>query len=242
MRNLIIAFCLLFPTFSYAGQSMGEMLVDIRYSISDSTITSHTSKYTDAVLIAKMNQVQREICRLAMPIYASQFMATTAGVQEYSISSDTEKIDKISFLLQSGTTNYQKLTFSTIQSLDTDRGINWENLPAARPMNYYLKSGVFGLVPAPSSSYSYASAMHIYYYQIPTNMVNYSDLPFNSIVWLQDYSNAIVEGVVWKCKKEKGMSWQDDYTMYNNIVGQLKSDVSNMRPDNSTINVQPKGN
>jgi hypothetical protein len=67
-----------------------------------------------------------------------------------------------------------------------------------------------------------------------------ADLPFNRVAYLQDYSNLIVLGVSWKCKKEKGLSWADDYTQYMTILGQMKADVSSMRPDNTTINIQPK--
>ena len=243
MKKIFLAIaCLFVCSFVHAGQNLGQMRYDIRYQINDTTDTSHITKYTDSFLNARINQVQKEICRMTYPLYSVGYITTSSGIATYSISTDTAKIDKVCYLISTTglINNYQKLTYSTVQSLDVDRGISWESLPVGRPLNFYELGTSIGLVPAPSITYSYANAVKIYYYQIPADMSFDADLPFNGVAYLQDYSNLIVLGVSWKCKKEKGLSWADDYTQYMTILGQMKADVSSMRPDNTTINIQPK--
>ena len=243
MRRLFLALCLLSVSFvsAHALQNLGAIRYDIRYQINDTTDTSHTTKYSDSFLNARINQVQREVCRYTFAIYSSQLISAVTAQQLYSVSTDTAKIDKVVFLQTSSTTSYKKLQFSSIQSLDNDKGIMWEQLPQSLPTNYFEMGNTIGLVPAPAGSYSVANAIKVYYYQIPADMVYDTDLPYNSISYLQDYSNAIVQGVIYKCKKEKGAASADDFTLYQGIINQMKQDMNNMRPDNSTIPIN-RGN
>ena len=242
MRKLLIGLCLLvgvaascFATSATA--TLGAMRLDIRYSILDTSATAQNYRYSDPYLNTRINQVQKEIVRAAFPLYNYALITPVTGQMWYTVSTDTAKIDRVSYQVSVTTNNYQPLVYSTIKSLDVERGISWESLPAARPLNYVVMNNSIGLVPAPSGAYCFPGGIKVYYYQSAADMVNDSDTPFNGVTPYQDYSSLIVLGVTIKCKKEKGVVSTDEQNMYLGMLGQFKMDVNNSRPDNSVINV-----
>jgi hypothetical protein len=220
-----------------ATATLGAMRLDVRYSILDTSATAQNYRYPDAYLNTRINQVQKEIVRAVFPLYNYALITPVTGQMWYTVSTDTAKIDKVSYQINVTTNNYQPLVYSTVKSLDVDRGISWESLPSGRPLNYVVINSNIGLVPSPSGSYCFPGGMKVYYYQDAADMVLDTDLPFNGVTQYQDYSSLIVLGVTIKCKKEKGVPSTDEQGMYVAMLNQFKLDVQSERPDNSVINV-----
>ena len=89
------------------AMTLGDIRKDIRYKIHDTTDTVQVSnlRYSDAFLNTRINQVMKEISQGTYPIYNKQLINAVTGQQEYSVSTDTVKIDKVVFLITSATTS-----------------------------------------------------------------------------------------------------------------------------------------
>jgi len=237
MRKILIVLCLMSAVRFVNAANLGDIRNDIRFNILDTTSTSHNTRYSDSFLNYRINQANKEIARACYPLYSSVLIGAVTGQQEYTISTDTLKIDKVVFLINTSTGSYRKLIQSTIQSLDNDKGILWEALPPGLPTNYYQKANILGLVPAPASSYANANAIKVYYYREVQDMVSDSDNPYNGIYVMQDYYTAIIYAVTWRCKHDKGSSWADDYKLYSDYVAKMQADLQTTRTDSSVITV-----
>jgi len=154
---------------------------------------------------------------------------------EYTVSSETAKIDKVVYMISTTTDSYKKLTFATIQSLDNEKGSTWEQLADGLPTHYYVRGNVIGLVPPPSSTYAIANALKIYYYKSPSDMVSDTDIPWDGLYFLTDYHRLIVLGVTIKCKKEKGSDITADKNEYDMLLLRMQTDLNAIRPDSQVI-------
>ena len=237
MKRIVLFLCLV-SIFSYArAATLGQIRNDVRYRVLDTLTVSHNTRYTDDFLNYRINEVQKEIIKATYPAYTSNIIATTAGVGEYFLSSDTLRVDKVVYMINSSTSSYQKLAYSTIQSLDTDRGLQWEALPPSRPMNYYFKGNIIGLVPRPSAAYATNYSLKIYYYHQTAQLVNDDDIAFGNIYVMQPYCSLITDGVVIKCQQDKGADWSNAYTAWQAGIAAMKNDINSTRPASTVINV-----
>lgn len=235
MRSIVLAI-LLFPSIVF-GMTRSDIRDEVRLKIRDTSTTTANLRYTDAQLNKKIGFVEQEIAQATLPIYTKDLIDAVTGQIEYTISTDTIKIDKVVFLITSSTTSYKKLSNSTIQSLDNDKGLMWEGLPNGLPTNYYERGNVIGLIPAPSATYSTTNAIKVYYYKQPQGMGSDSDEPFDSIYSLRPYHYLIVLGASIKCKQDIGMSIADDVALYNQGLQQMKFEVANRLDRQTTITV-----
>jgi hypothetical protein len=238
MRKIILSATLgLLCAASVSAVQLSDIRNEVRFMILDTTTTSNNTRYSDAFLNQRINEAARELCRQTYPIYSKSLISAVTGQQEYLISTDTIKIDKVVFLINTSTSSYRKLVFSTIQSLDTDKGIMWESLPPGLPTNYYVRNNYLGIVQAPSSVYAVTNAIKVYYYKMPQDMMSDSDQPFDGIFSLQDYSNILVYGTAIKCDQDMSKPWADEQKTYDTMVQRMILDLSAQRPDSSVINV-----
>ena len=235
--SIKLALLFLFLTVSGYASTLGDIRTDIRLNISDSLTQSNHQKYTDTFLNYRINQSAKEIARACYPLYTSQLIDAVTGQREYTVSTDTLKVDKVVFLINTSTGSYRKLIQSTIQSLDNDKGVLWESLPAGLPTNYYQRANIIGIVPAPSSTYANVAAIKVYYYKEMSDMVSDSDQPWNGIFAMQNYVDTLIYSVTWKCKKDKGENWQDDYKLYTDRLTKMQADLNIYRTDSTVINV-----
>jgi len=219
------------------ASTLGELRNDIRYHIIDTTTTSRTTRYSDSILNYRINQAAREIARASLPTYTTKLISPTTNQQEYTISTDTAKVDKVVYQINSTTDSYRKLTYGTPQSLDNDKGLMWEQLSAGLPTHYYLRGNTLGLVPKPSGSYCFANGIKVYYYKSFADMVSDSDQPWDGQYNLIDYHYLIMLHVSIQCKDETGLPIDRDMATYNAGIARLQTDINAVRPDNQTIPV-----
>lgn len=235
MKKLIkiLSILIFVPSIIYA-LTLSDIRDEVRLQIRDN---STTQTYTDAQLNKRIQIVEQEIAQATYPIYTKQLISPVTGQAEYTISSDTAKIDKVVYLNTSSTTSYKKLNFSTIKSLDADKGIMWENLPSGLPTNYYTRGNIIGFVPAPGSGFCNPNSVKIYYYKKPQGVSSDSDVPFDDIYSLYPYHYLVTLGTTIKCKKDRQMDITADVQMYNTGIAQMKYDVSNEPDRAGTVTV-----
>ena len=240
MKKLILTFMML-GMFSVSGfaSTLAQMLEDLRFSINDTTTTSHSPRYTDTFLTYRLNEEQKEIARATFPIYTSKLIDGVTSQTEYTVSTDTAKIDKVTYWsVPTSTDSYRRLIYATIRQLDKLKGLTWESLPAGTPTHYYTRSNVIGIVPPLSSTYAVSDAIKVYYYKSPSDLVNSTDIPFDGLYNMVDFHRLLVLGVGIRCKKEMGKPWQDDKAEYNGMLLRMQNDLSTLRPDSSVIDVR----
>lgn len=241
MKKLLPAVLLgLFIASACFGATLSELRTDIRYAILDTTnTTTINQKYSDTFLNYRINQTAQEIARATLPIYTYDLISPVTGQMEYTVSTDTAKIDRVCYWQVLGNTDsYKKLNFATLANLDENKGLTWEGLGSGLPTDYYVRGKIIGLVPKPAGTYSHANAIKVYYYKTPMDMLSDDAEPWEGVYNLKDYHSLIVIGVTYKCKKDKGdQTWKDDYTTYMNGIARMQQDLSTIRPDSSVIPV-----
>ncbi len=236
-KRIIACLGLLYFASTSFSATLSEIRSDVRYSIRDTTATTNNYKYSDVFLNYRINQTAQEIARATLPIYTSKLISTVTGQMEYTVSTDTAKIDRVCMWQTVSTTdNYKKLTFATLSNLDDRKGSTWESSGAGNPTDYYVRGNIVGLVPKPDGAHSFTNALKVYYYKIPIDMCSDSAEPWEGIYNLKDYHSLIVIGVTYKCKKDVGdQTWKDDYTTFLSGLARMQTDLNTVRPDSQVI-------
>lgn len=239
MKKLLLFFYFVCASIPLNAMTLSEMRSEVRFRIHDttSTVNVFNLRYSDSFLNTRINQVMKEISQTAYPIYSKQLISAVTAQQEYAVSTDTIKIDKVVFLISSSTSSYRRLTYETPNSLDTDVSPTWEQNPPALPLYWYQINNKIGIVPAPSGTYSVANAIKIYYYKQPQIMLSDTDSPFDGVYSLESYHYLIVLGTVIKCKQDIGLDASGEKQIYDIGVARMAADMGAPPPRQGVINV-----
>lgn len=158
-----------------------------------------------STLLIRINQAQTEIQSYTNAIKQSVSYNPTASVNYITLSSDLLTVLSATKTLTNG--NVLPLPLITIQELNYLYP-DFRQWTTGEPLYCYL-DGTYQklyLVPAPDAIFaSTVGAIGTYESQVPTALVNSTDIPFDSFVPMVPFHYSIIHWVVAVC-------WEDDAT------------------------------
>lgn len=162
---------------------------------------SNTRWATD-VLTSRINQAQQHIQGFTNAVKVTETLTPTANTQQVTLNSSTMDVLDVTFLRSDG--NVISLPGLTRQELDYRYG-NWRQFTAGVPFSWYYDASnqQLNLVPAPDSANAQTNGLTVLESRVPADLVNSTDIPFDSNNQMIPYHMAIVYWVVSQC-------WMDD--------------------------------
>ena len=164
----------------------------------------NNSRWTTAVLLARMNRSAAKILVLTNSVKTQETLTATAATQAVQI--DTDAIDVIRVDIQRTNGDWKKLPGIFRDQLDFQFP-NWQQLTDGEPLIYWWDgtNQQINLVPAPDSANAITDGLKVWEIQKPSNMTDIADVPFDSNAAMIPYHDAIVYDVTAEC-------WMDDGT------------------------------
>lgn len=237
MKNLFKALFLVILIQSLAvAADRAVLLRQLRYSIKDTSTTTNNVRWTDDILLERMNIVQEKIAMDTLCLYKEHQSTPTAEQAEYTLPTDMYVIDRVAYLSQSSATafcEFKKLKAYTLPGLDTNVNILWENSTSGLPMRYYEKGNVIGLNPKPSSVYVSTGALKIDYYARPQEMDSDDDVPWNGFYPLYSFHDLIIQGTAIWCLSDEGYDVSAREQKYYRLLDRMKNAVR-YKPDQNS--------
>lgn len=193
--KMILAMGLLFTIVSPShGMTASEILDRVRVNIADQSTAGNRQQFTDATLLAYLNDGQREANILAWLLQDRINLTLVSGTTEYALPADFLSTDRVLF-------NGQKLTQTSLNELDSTSP-GWSTSTGATPQKYYLYRTtvtVMGFVPAPRSPT--ITTVTMYYIKQPAELTSTSQTPWNGWASLTPYHTALVYYVSYRAYK-----------------------------------------
>lgn len=235
---LSLAFCI-FITSNLFALNTTQIEEQIRYQVRDTTDTVNNPRWSEDILLKRINIVQDDIVAFTKCLKGRCLVTPIAEYGEYRLPNDLLTIDRVTYSISDSTTDHKRLTWMSLADLDIDK-MTWEGIGSGLPREYYERRNYIGLYPKPSSTYATTKALKIDYWKKPEALSDDDDIPFDGDYSLYPYHDLIIIGVVIMCKKDEG-SWQEVQVLQVEYAALLKSlhDYVLMRPDEQTIIREP---
>ena len=193
---------------------LSEILAEIKRSLKEPDTDGH---WTDNELIRRVNLVQADICRKTEFLHKKADISFNTVGKNYPIPADCLKVVSVVY-------ENKRVVGTTAQQLDDKclfKSKKWRE-ETGEPEIYYQEFNVINLVPKPIN----AQNITLYYIGVADNMVNDTDKPFNNIEQLQSVSQAIIDGVIYRCMLEDGNIAISD--RYKNLYIQELKDIKDL--------------
>lgn len=191
-----------------------EILAEIKRSLKEPETGGH---WTDSELLRRANLIQADICRKTELLLKTGSVSFNAVSGNYPIPADCLKVVAVVY-------ENKRLIGTTAQQIDDRCIFNskvWRE-ETGEPKTYYQEFNVINLVPKPQT----ASDIKLHYIGVADNMVNSTDKPFNNTEQLQSASQAIIDGVIYRCMLEDGNVTLSD--RYNSLYLQDLKDIKDL--------------
>ena len=161
-------------------------------------------RWTSDVLTSRLNQAQTIVQGLTNAVKTVEVLTATVNTPQLTIDVDALDVLRVRLTLSNG--SYKKLDGITREELDF-RYPNWENFGAGEPLTYWFDgtNHQINLVPAPDSNNVVTNGVSVWEVLKPADMVNPTDIPFDSNSPMIPYHLACVHWAVAQC-------WMDDGT------------------------------
>lgn len=194
---------------------LSEILAEIKRSLKEPDTGGH---WTDSELTRRVNLIQADICRKTEVLLKMATVNFNAVAENYPIPADCLKVVAVVY-------ENKRIIGTTAQQLDDKCLFNsriWREA-TGEPETYYQEFNVINLVPKPTN----ASDITLHYIGVADDMVNSTDKPFNNTEQLQSASQAIIDGVIYRCMLEDGNIQLSD--RYNNLYIQGLKDIKDLK-------------
>lgn len=161
-------------------------------------------RWTTAILLPRINRSQSKIQILTNAVKTLETLTPVAATD--TVQLDTDVIDIIRVHIQRSNGDWVKLNGKFLDQLDFEEP-NWQQIEDGEPRLYWWDgtNQQINLVPAPDSANAITNGLKVWEIQKPADVVNTSDVPFNSNAAMIPYHDAVVHDVVADC-------WPDDGT------------------------------
>lgn len=179
------------------GMTASEILSRARVNIADQATAGNRQAFTDAQLLAFLNDGQREANILSWLLQDRISLTLASGTTEYVLPVDFLSTDRVLF-------NGTKLAQTSLNELDANTPA-WTTASGATPQKYYLyrtTTTIIGFYPAPRSL-TYTNVT-IYYIKQPIELTSTSETPWNGWTSLKPYHTALVYYVSYRALKALG--------------------------------------
>lgn len=235
-RGLILVAFLLgsLPGFSL---TLSDIETEVRRHVRDTASDSGRQRYSDTILDSFINETQKDIFNQSWAVEASTSYTLSANTTYYSLPSDFVAAKRVVFKDSRGS--------ATQLREESEKGVidgsaDYERSSSGQPTRYFTrqsKSGGTALqisyLPVPTSAST--GTIRVDYVALPVEMSSDSDIPFNGLLYLYPYHQAIVWGTAFKIKLLEARA--DEATLYAQLydraVQVLKDNVGklpNFRP------------
>jgi len=162
------------------------------------------SRWIASVLTERINDAQKVIQGFTKALKTIETLTPTANQSAVTLDSDTMDIYRVVVTRSNG--DQWPLTGMSREDLDYTYP-DWLNWSAGEPKTWWYNAAAqtINLVPKPDASNAITNGLQVWEIRSPADLVNSTDIPFDSNNQLVPYHDAIVNYVVAKC-------WQDDGT------------------------------
>jgi hypothetical protein len=156
------------------------------------------------VLTRRINIAQTNVNSYAGALKTKETLTPTASVSAVTLNANTMDINRVDITRTDGT--LFSLPGVTRENLDFDYP-NWQNLEAGVPVSWWYNASTqeLNLIPSPDSANAITNGLFVTEIRKPSDLVNASDIPFDSNNQIVPYHMAVVYWVVAQC-------WADDGT------------------------------
>ncbi len=164
----------------------------------------NNDRWSTSVLTIRNNEAATIVQGYTNAVKTKETLTPSANTEAVTLDADTMDIVKATITRTDG--SIYELDGITEENLDFDYP-NWRNYSAGAPLRYFYDASgqQLHLVPKPDSANAIASGLIVYEVRKPADLVNASDIPFDSNNQMVPYHMAIVYWVVAQC-------WMDDGT------------------------------
>jgi hypothetical protein len=161
-------------------------------------------RWTTDVLLSRMNDAMTDILMLTNSVKTLETLTPVASTHTVQLSTNVIDVIRVNITRTDG--NIYKLRGFLRDQLDFEDP-NWQQRTEGEPICYWWDgtNQQINLVPAPDADNAIASGLRVWEIQTPTDLVNTTDIPFDSNAAMIPYHGAIVHYVVATC-------WMDDGT------------------------------
>lgn len=224
------------PTLSLALDLSGVRTA-VRRNVRDTASSSSLRRYSDATLLAYINEAQRSVINDTWASSDSSTQTITAGATYYSIPTEALVVWRV-------TLDSAQLVQLDLKQLDADNNNSaWLTTAGTSPTGYFIDRSnrtQLGVTPIPSSS---GSVLKIFYWQLVPDLSSDSDIPFDSDVRLYSYHDLLVYHATYRILlSENRVQEADIYKdLYNGGVELMNMNVGHkpQRPVIPSKEVKP---
>ena len=207
------------------GMTAAEILDRVRVNIADQSTAGNRQQFTDAALLAYLNDGQREANILGWLLQDRINLTLVSGTTEYALPADFLSTDRVLF-------NNQKLIQTSLSELDAGSPA-WGSSSGPTPQKYYLyrtTTTVIGFVPAPRSPT--ITTIRLFYIKQPIELTSTSETPWNGWNSLTPYHTALTYYVTYRCYKamQEETSATTYFQEWANSIEIMRKGTTNM-PD-----------
>lgn len=201
-------------------------LLDINSYVRIFANDANKMKYQDTFFTTLANEAQKDIvmttnCLKCATPYSFD---TVIDQATYTLPDNILKIDYDGGTAYYDGTRTNRLDLVTRQYLDNYEG-NWRDALKGTPLFYYMNNQLLGLYPKPDTAV--VNGIIIYYIVKPTDLVNDTDIPFNSNRMLDTYHIAIPYFMLWKIAEIERLEIAPYYQQqYLNEINKLKKEYT----------------
>jgi hypothetical protein len=210
------------------------------------------SRWTPSVLTTRANIIQTEIQGLTNAVKTSEQLTPVASVRTITLNEATMDIIRATKTDTGG--NIRPLQGITREELDFLLP-DWQQWLDGEPVYYWYDATnqQINLAPKPSAANAIANGITVWESREPADLVNATDIPFDSNNQLIPYHMAIVNGVVALCFADDGTQEALTKAKYHrsgnmvrpgefeNYVGQMLSQFDVPESIPSRVMFKPQG-
>lgn len=178
--------------------NLSELQAEIGRLLND----PRNERWAPDVLTDRINDAMAVIQGYTQALKTAETLTPTANQATVNLDADTMDVYRVVITRANG--DQFPIEGTYVEDLDYHFP-DWRNWSAGDPKTWWYDAGnqQLNLVPKPDSNNAITNGLSVYEIRKPTDLVNSTDIPFDSNNQLVPYHDAIVHFVVAKC-------WQDD--------------------------------
>jgi len=164
----------------------------------------NNQRWSTDVLTTRINYAQTEVQGYTSAVKVTESLTPTSGSAPVTVDPTVMNIIRASIALPDGTG--KPLEGITREELDYLYP-NWRQIPSGEPFWFWYNptNQTINLVPPCDDAHAISGAITLYESRVPADLVNSTDIPFDSNNQMIPYHMSIVHWVVAQC-------WMDDGT------------------------------
>ncbi len=239
MKRLAISLILCLPSGVGWCLTVSQLNTEIRQNIKDNPSDTARQRYTDSVLLAYLNEAQREIVNITWPAQKVTEYILTPYTSYYALPSDFLAASQVYF--RTGQTNVIELEEYSQKGL-YDSFTNWQYTRGGGSPSFYWVSnstqasntaGAYwplqiSYIPIPNTVST--GTVTLWYYAQVSDLMNQGDSPFDNRRELYPYHQALAYYVTMRLKiiegkPDEATAWQ---ALYAGAVTIMKDKLGRM--------------